>query len=61
MSLAHETPLSASTASPRALRNIPDEQFLKFAPQEGREFWEQYLTFLERTPTFSALPVAENG
>lgn len=37
-----------------ALRNIPDEQFEQYLPQEGRPFWEEYLSWLGRMPMFSA-------
>lgn len=33
-----------------ALRNIPDEQFARHSPAEGRAYWEDYLSWLERTP-----------
>jgi pentatricopeptide repeat protein len=35
-----------------ALRNISDEQFSRYSPLEGREFWRNYLDWLARTPTF---------
>lgn len=37
-----------------ALRNIPEEQFERFLPQENREFWEDYLSWLGRMPMLSA-------
>ncbi len=39
------------------LRGIPDDAFVRHAPSEDRGFWEEYLTWLERTPTL-ALDVA---
>jgi len=36
-----------------ALRNIPEEAFPP-KPQEDRAFWEEYLTWLEKTPTFAS-------
>jgi hypothetical protein len=45
-----------------ALKGISDEQFTRFAPpQERRPFWEDYLSWLERTPTFSTVSRADNG
>ena len=38
-----------------ALRNIPDDAFLQYAPEQGREYWENYLTWLEKKPTFATL------
>ncbi|MGQ9649232.1 MAG: tetratricopeptide repeat protein [Phycisphaerae bacterium] len=36
-----------------ALKNIADEAFGKYSPDEDREYWTAYLDWLERTPTFS--------
>jgi len=33
-----------------ALRNISDEQFARHSPAEGRAYWDEYLSWLERTP-----------
>jgi tetratricopeptide (TPR) repeat protein len=44
-----------------ALRNIPDEQFAQNTPEQGRVFWEQYLTWLEKKPTFASGVVAQAG
>ncbi|HOB74198.1 MAG TPA: tetratricopeptide repeat protein [Phycisphaerae bacterium] len=41
-----------------ALRNIPDEAF-PAKPREDRAFWEEYLTWLEKTPTFASTQPAE--
>ncbi len=35
------------------LKGIPDEHFRRFAPAEDRTFWETYLTWLEKAPTFA--------
>ena len=40
------------------LRSIPDEAFLKHAASEDRAFWEDYLKWLEKTPTLSQDAVA---
>jgi len=42
-----------------ALRNIPDNEFRNYAPQQDRAFWEEYLTWLEKKPTFAS--VADAG
>jgi tetratricopeptide (TPR) repeat protein len=44
-----------------ALRNISDERFARYAPGEGRAFWEDYLAWLEQTPAFAAVEMAEAG
>lgn len=44
-----------------ALRNIPDEEFARSTPDQDRPFWEQYLTWLEKKPTFASGPVAKAG
>lgn len=36
-----------------ALKGISDEAFLRYAPEEDREYWSNYLDWLEQTPTFS--------
>lgn len=37
-----------------ALKGISDEQFERFSPpDQGRAFWEDYLAWLEKTPTFT--------
>jgi tetratricopeptide (TPR) repeat protein len=36
-----------------ALRNIPDTSFKDMDPKQGRAFWEDYLTWLEKTPTLT--------
>lgn len=36
------------------LRNIPDRAFEEGTPGEDRAYWEQYLTWLENTPTLTA-------
>jgi len=35
------------------LRGIPAERFAAYAPYESAGFWEEYLSWLERTPTLS--------
>lgn len=42
-----------------ALRNIPDEAFASSPPEENRAFWEQYLNWLERTPTLATTRPAD--
>jgi tetratricopeptide (TPR) repeat protein len=37
-----------------ALRNIPDDRFDPALPGGGREYWEKYLSWLEKTPMFVA-------
>lgn len=45
-----------------ALKGISDEQFERgISPLEGREFWEEYLTWLERTPTFMSPTTQATG
>lgn len=44
-----------------ALRNIPDEKFTNHAADQDRSYWEQYLTWLERKPTFASVAVAQTG
>jgi len=44
-----------------ALRNISDEAFQNHAPDEGRQFWENYFSWLEQTPTFAGVEAAETG
>lgn len=36
-----------------ALRNIPPKNFEGLLPADGREFWEEYLTWLQQTPMFA--------
>ena len=36
-----------------ALKNVPDEAFDRYSPDEGRQYWTAYFDWLERTPTFS--------
>jgi tetratricopeptide (TPR) repeat protein len=36
-----------------ALKGVSDEAFARYAPDEDRKYWEAYLTWLEKTPTFS--------
>ncbi len=33
------------------LKSIPEDRFVAYSPSETRTFWEEYLTWLERTPT----------
>lgn len=35
------------------LRGIPEESFARQNPEEGRAYWEKYLTWLEKTPTLA--------
>jgi tetratricopeptide (TPR) repeat protein len=45
-----------------ALKGIPDDAFMQFSPpEERRGFWEDYLAWLERTPTFKTLVPAAGG
>jgi len=44
-----------------ALRNIPEERFKASLLLEGRSFWEDYLSWLEQTPMFSAAGVEAEG
>jgi tetratricopeptide (TPR) repeat protein len=37
-----------------ALRNIPDAAFKDTDPKQGRAFWDDYLTWLETTPTLAS-------
>jgi tetratricopeptide (TPR) repeat protein len=43
-----------------ALKGITDEAFSRYAPDEDREYWNAYLDWLEKTPTF-AIAVAGTG
>jgi tetratricopeptide (TPR) repeat protein len=38
-----------------ALRNIPDEAFSQYAPDQNRGYWENYLSWLEKKPTFAGV------
>lgn len=40
-----------------ALRNIPEDRFDSTLPGSGREYWEKYLSWLEKTPMFVAQKV----
>jgi len=40
------------------LRNIPDAAFLAHSPDQDRAFWERYLNWLEKKPTFAAVALA---
>ncbi len=44
-----------------ALQGIGDEQFAQYAPQEDRAFWQDYLAWLERTPTLTPRPQTDSG
>jgi tetratricopeptide (TPR) repeat protein len=44
-----------------ALRNIPDDAFLEYAPDQPRSYWDDYLNWLEKKPMFSAMAVANAG
>ncbi|HQE28187.1 MAG TPA: tetratricopeptide repeat protein [Phycisphaerae bacterium] len=42
-----------------ALRNIPDEEFQRYDPTQSRAFWEGYLNWLEKKPTFASVALAQ--
>lgn len=44
-----------------ALRNIPDDAFAKYTPDQNRAYWENYLAWLEKKPTFASVAVAKAG
>jgi TolA-binding protein len=44
-----------------ALRNIPDEEFAKFSPGQDRAYWDNYLGWLEKKPTFASVALAKAG
>lgn len=41
-----------------ALRNITDEALIQYAPDQDRAFWQRYLAWLEKKPTFASVAVA---
>lgn len=44
-----------------ALRNIPDDAFLSYSPEQDRGYWENYLTWLEKKPMFASIAMAKAG
>ena len=43
------------------LRNIPEDRFPSAAEDQTRAWWDDYLTWLERKPTFEGLSLAKAG